>query len=305
MLGVVLPWPLEPILAWLPHEAALGAIVALLLAVRAKRPGARRAWSTMALLAMALGAAAVGGTVMASGSPSTVDTQPVRVLLMNLQQGSGQAEAVAARLTEAEVDVVVLVEVDAAWASALNEPLAAWPHRWSELRDDRFGLLVASVWPLSPALRLAVADIPMVRLEVEGPAPFSLVAVHLAPPVGSLAAEVQAAQLVPLRELVDGAPNPVVVAGDLNLTPWMPSYAEIIGADLRSVRRGAGYLASWPSVLGPLGLPIDHVLVGDAVSLGTATVVEDFGSDHRGLRVELRVPTSRGQLLRPGVPDLR
>ncbi len=242
---------------------------------------------------------------MAAGSPSTVDTQPVRVLLMNLQQGSGQVQAVAALLAAAEVDVVVLVEVDDVWASALDEPLAAWPHSWSELRSDRFGLLVASAWPLSPAVRLAVADIPMVRLEVEGPAPFSLVVVHLAPPVGSLAAEVQAAQLVPLRELVDGAPNPVVVAGDLNLTPWMPSYAEVIGTDLRSVRRGAGYLASWPSVLGPLGLPIDHVLVGDAVSLGTATVVEGFGSDHRGLRVELRVPMSRRQDVGTEPPDLR
>ena len=59
-------------------------------------------------------------------------------------------------------------------------------------------------------------------------------------------------------------------------------------------RRGFGIKATWPSILGPFGIPIDHCLVSDDV------IVEDFrlgpsaGSDHRAVVVDLVIRTVDG-----------
>jgi endonuclease/exonuclease/phosphatase (EEP) superfamily protein YafD len=83
--------------------------------------------------------------------------------------------------------------------------------------------------------------------------------------------------------------GPRVVVGDLNATPWSVAMREILAeGPLRSTQR-FGLQATWPSWLGPLGLPIDHVLVAGPLEPVARSIEPAFGSDHRMLVVDLEL----------------
>lgn len=82
--------------------------------------------------------------------------------------------------------------------------------------------------------------------------------------------------------------NPQCLVGDLNTTPWTRSFWELERAGFRDSRHGAGNCASWPSWLGPFGIPIDH-----AMTRGECTITErkvlstNAGSDHQPIEFKL------------------
>jgi len=86
-------------------------------------------------------------------------------------------------------------------------------------------------------------------------------------------------------------PRPAVLLTDMNVTPTSSAYGDLLD-DLgwRDTHRITGWDASWPSVGGWLGLPIDHVLVSDNVAVHTIDAIGAGGSDHRAMLAELSIP---------------
>jgi len=81
-----------------------------------------------------------------------------------------------------------------------------------------------------------------------------------------------------------------VVAGDLNATPWSPIFHRVLDLGrLRDSREGFGLHRTWPSgIHALLRIPIDHVLVGEGVTVLRREVGPHIGSDHRPVIVDLR-----------------
>lgn len=98
---------------------------------------------------------------------------------------------------------------------------------------------------------------------------------------GELAALVQAV-----------AETNVVVCGDFNDTPWSPSFKQFRGdTRLRDARDGFGYQASWPSKLGLVGIPIDHVMASDTIAVvGCETRFTTADSDHAMVTTVFQIP---------------
>jgi endonuclease/exonuclease/phosphatase (EEP) superfamily protein YafD len=90
-----------------------------------------------------------------------------------------------------------------------------------------------------------------------------------------------------LRELAAAAATrPMIVAGDLNATPWSSG---LLGADMRALRRITGAAPTYPSEGGGIvGVGIDHVLVSSEFAGTGAQRGPDLGSDHLPVRVGLR-----------------
>jgi endonuclease/exonuclease/phosphatase family metal-dependent hydrolase len=173
----------------------------------------------------------------------------------------------------------------ATFGRAIVDP---WPHIISarmERSRGRLGLAVVS----RPRARLVntipVGDVrgdPAVRrsalhvaLDVEGH-PLDLVAVHLssrlpyAPPI----------QLRTLRRQLPPPGQRAVIVGDFNL--WGPAVTAMLPGWRRAVR-GRTWPAHRPHS------QIDHVLVRDDVEVVDAEVLDEVGSDHRPVRVTLRL----------------
>jgi endonuclease/exonuclease/phosphatase family metal-dependent hydrolase len=90
----------------------------------------------------------------------------------------------------------------------------------------------------------------------------------------------------------------VVLLGDLNQTRWSALFKELLdGGQLHPACAGHGLCFTWAPFTGfPLGLGIDHVLVGEGVQVEEFEVLPWLeGSDHRALRARLGIRTELGE----------
>jgi endonuclease/exonuclease/phosphatase family metal-dependent hydrolase len=136
--------------------------------------------------------------------------------------------------------------------------------------------LVAEL-PIGPTWRDPAPERRVLHVEVDvGGTPLQLIAVHLTsqlphgPPI----------QLRKLARLFDGVTGPAVLTGDCNF--WGPPAQLCLPGWTRAVRG-----RSWPAHR-PHS-QIDHVFVRGGVQVIDGAVLADSGSDHRPVRVTLRV----------------
>ncbi|MCA8881935.1 MAG: endonuclease/exonuclease/phosphatase family protein [Rhodobacteraceae bacterium] len=123
-------------------------------------------------------------------------------------------------------------------------------------------------------------------LTVPGKAPVTIVALHMSKPwfYGIIDQEIDT-----VEEEVRKRPGPMVLAGDLNSAPWSLRLHWLRW--LAGLRPPTRPVPTWPDEAGPLGIPIDHVLVrGGPRIVSIAPWGADLGSDHRGLIAELSLP---------------
>ncbi len=106
----------------------------------------------------------------------------------------------------------------------------------------------------------------------------TVVGVHLSNPVYYPASH-QRSEAVALASIVKRFDGPVVVTGDFNMTPFSARYGTLLGKT--GLRRADGGLnATWPAMLTPLGLSLDHVLIGKGIRNATMRTGPWLGSDH-------------------------
>ena len=150
--------------------------------------------------------------------------------------------------------------------------------------DVRFSRLM---WGIE---RMAIVD-----FAVDG-APASLVAVHLSKPYHD---DAQGQDIALITQRLEGLDGPMVIAGDFNAAPWSHVFARLV--DDNGFASPGGYRSTWPASFGAYGMPIDHVAVrGGAVVTAIRALDDPFGSNHRGLWSEIRLPAAAPP---PAEPD--
>ena len=219
--------------------------------------------------------------------------QRVSVLLANVNVANADYGALLGLVRDASPDIVILQEATPAWAAATAGLRGTLPHAHVEARHDPFGIVVYSRFPLERAetVLLGAARVPAVVARVNaGGAAFSLVTAHVFPPLPGWY-EGRNEQLESLAALAALAARPVVLAGDLNASPWSPYFAKF-GRDsgLRDARRGFGVLPTWPTYRPALYVPIDHCLVSPDVRVARFSTGAQVGSDHLPIVVTLEIP---------------
>ena len=81
-------------------------------------------------------------------------------------------------------------------------------------------------------------------------------------------------------------PERRIVMGDLNATPWSPSFQRLLHhGKLFNSLDGFGLQVSWPESNVLLRIPIDHALLGPALAATDRGTGPAFGSQHRSLHV--------------------
>lgn len=189
-------------------------------------------------------------------------------------------------------DLVVVQEVTAEWAEILASQ-AAYPYRYLLSRPDPYGIGVLSRWPLESVTPVDLAGDGLPSLTgiavIEG-RPLRFVGLHTHWPVLPALARARDLSLERTAALVRDESLPVLVLGDLNLTPYAPAFARLLEqARLRDALAGPRWQPTWWAGFWPLALRIDHVLVSRGLCVEHAAVAEAIGSDHRPVVVRLRV----------------
>jgi len=211
----------------------------------------------------------------------------IRLLTHNVWRGNRDPADTAQAIIDAKPDVVMLQEVDGSFRpmlAALNQHFAyatecppgcdlAIFSRWP-IADSDYFLKDADGRKFGPAMLWA-------RIVVSGERPFTVVTLHYPRPTSRDQA-VRRRDVA--RALIRIDRGPLIVAGDMNLTPWAAAMREQDRA-FAPLTRMTRALPSWPRVF-PV-LPIDQLYAGPDWGLVSARRLPATGSDHVPILVTL------------------
>jgi endonuclease/exonuclease/phosphatase (EEP) superfamily protein YafD len=211
---------------------------------------------------------------------------------INLWYRNDDPDRVLQWLRSHPADVVVLQEVTSAWASALANVGAEYPHRLFRPREDPYGIGLLSRWPVERAADVDFAGdgLPSLVVTVDTPdGRVQVIALHTHWPVLKRLQLARDRGLDRAAQAARAAGMPSVLAGDLNLTPYAPAFHRLEQESrLRDAFAGRLWRPTWQAGFWPLALPIDHVFVPETACVRQAEIGPDVGSDHRPVRVVWR-----------------
>ncbi len=253
------------------------------------------------------------GPVWFSMPPGDVTGATVGVTSWNLETGQADPTAVVQEIRDVSTGVVGLVELarrDADPIRADAQIRARFPYQLLFPRDDSLGMGLLSSYPIVESGRIA-DDPPVVwaRLDLGGGQMLHVVVAHPLPAswhnLGPLPIPmdydptIRDGQIRTLRRTVDlllAGGQPLILAGDFNVTDREPAYADL-AAGLRDAQLdvGLGPGSTWrPDEMKwlPLGIVrIDMAFGGNGVRPVSMTVdCTPRGSDHCLVRASMALP---------------
>lgn len=226
-----------------------------------------------------------------AGEAATGDPVRLRVASINVLYTNNEYSRVAEFVQREKPDAVAMLEMTAKWRRALAGLDKIYPHRYQTTGVGGRGMTFWTRLPMKDVsvLPIGVRQEPAIQatLEVQG-REVRIFAVHLTWPLAPASAARRNQQIELLAERARGVTLPLVVIGDMNITPFSPRFQKLLAeGHLRSAADGFGWQATWPSFFPPAGIQIDHALVNSRVAVehfnhGTAT-----GSDHLPIVADL------------------
>lgn len=271
-------WWLD-ILADFKTQSVIGAVLLLLAALATRRM--KEAVLTLALLI-------INGTTLTPYLVLPPEGQAtMKIVGFNINNHNLDTALTLDFLRRESADVVVVTEVTETWQKAFEQLSSVYPHRfygpaYQGPGDEphRIGLLAKRAWEetgVEWSNLTSRAFAIWARFPAASPS-LTVAGVHLLNPVYRLASD-QRAEAEALVSAVNRFDGPVVVTGDFNMTPFSTRYGNLLRNS--NLRRATGGLnATWPALLTPLGLSLDHVLVGEEVSHASMRTGPRLGSDH-------------------------
>jgi endonuclease/exonuclease/phosphatase (EEP) superfamily protein YafD len=308
-IGVVTTWfgGFPWYLALLSYGVPVFAPLALLgLALRWRRLPPRGCVAGMACLIGGISlftSVSVGSSPKDTGSPGAT----LNLYVANVYYHNHDATRLLNQIATEDPDVVLLQEVDAAWAERLRPLHTRYPGQAVLPRSPGGQTDLALYWrgeTLTPPVLLSEAGLPAIRLRLQvAGQPVEILNVHTAAPFSPDRARRYRAQMAALTDYAAGAKEPLLLAGDLNSSLWSQEYRALTeGSGLRNAREGRGVLGTWPSFLGPLRTPLDHVLAGPHWQVLDCRVAPSIGSDHRPLIVRVALAAPGNPVMPPNLP---
>lgn len=241
-----------------------------------------------------------------TGEGPTDTTESLVLVAVNLKFDSTDPDAGVRSALAAQPDVLVVSEVTQHTDRLLS---AAFPKRVvtvEALRVRNNGVAIYSAVPIDEMDPLPGFANEVLRVRVNGPAPFVLYAVHLPRPVlrydgstGLAGFEAFRAAVRRLDAMARAETDPVVITGDLNLSDRTSGYVTLAEGRRDALRTGwAGttFLGGlrWRALM----LRIDHMFIPADWCAQGADSFSLASSDHRGIRAQIspgRAASSRRQ----------
>jgi endonuclease/exonuclease/phosphatase (EEP) superfamily protein YafD len=220
-------------------------------------------------------------------------------MLLNVNTQLGDADQVRRAIRAANPDILVLEEINSRWVRDLAWLGQSYPYRRIEPREDNFGIGLFSKRPFaeSNVIYIGRSEVPSILATVRADqGNLCVVATHPLPPFGREYSRCRNEQLELLSDHVR-SPGPVLVLGDLNVTPWSYHFRRLLErTGLKDSSRGFGVQTTWPNFSPLFRIPLDHCLHSPEISIVNRTVGEDVSSDHYPVIVDFVMGTDKERL---------
>lgn len=221
------------------------------------------------------------------------DKGMLRLAIINVNMSNTNYASVENFIAETEPDIVVLIEINHKWYYNLKSVYTTYQFQSVVLREDYFGIGVFSKQPFvdKSVHYFRNSEIPAITVTLEiDETPITLLAVHLDWPVTPESSMIRNKQLHVLAKQIRKLTQPVIVAGDFNMTPWSFHYTEFItSSDVSDCSNKLLNRGTWPTWMGILALPIDYCFTSDHILVDRYIIGPDIGSDHYPVLADLRL----------------
>lgn len=276
-------------LFWGVCAVSLGALIAML----RSQDEVRRGWRIRLYVSL-------GGSVLFCSlakpweAVSSTDNDPaaegIRMLSWNVLLTNTDLSEMEQSIKEFQPDVIVLIELDSQHESFVSALSKDYPYcEWTIRGAAGLGVFSKIAGTKIAQVDLAELSVPAMEIEIpaaSGGAPLHALAVHTySPAIDPDRTWLRNLQLEDVANWVERKGARSVVLGDLNITPWSYPFQELLReARLKDTRVGRGLFPTWPSVFGLFGIPIDHALVTEDLTVGYRGLIHrPQRSDHRGI----------------------
>jgi endonuclease/exonuclease/phosphatase (EEP) superfamily protein YafD len=213
----------------------------------------------------------------------------VSVLALNTWHEHADQPRLAAYLQQGDADLVLLSEFGPNKRGLLGQLKDSHPFQVGCAEEWTCSLALLSRLPFASAGVGRIADGQLAFVWARLAGGVTVIGTHLNRP--SRGPWLHERQMLELVQFIGRIPGPVILAGDLNTTPWSKSY--------RLLRRGAGLIPvstlrpTWPAW--PLAFPqvaLDHIFVSADLAIRAAGTGPAVGSDHLPIWALVQRPPS-------------
>ncbi len=209
----------------------------------------------------------------------------LKVLVSNVLQTNTNHLAVADLIRERSPDILVLMEVDETWISALRRATRDYPYKLEVALDNLYGLALYSRLELinPQAMYILRDDIPSITTicRLRNGRLIRFIAVHPEPPLPHTGTEDRDSEIIIAGQMALADEVPAILTGDFNDVAWSRTsrrFRRLSG--LLDPRIGRGFYntfnANWPI----LRWPLDHLFHDQHFSLVEMSRLPHVGSDH-------------------------
>ncbi|TWT56208.1 endonuclease/exonuclease/phosphatase family protein [Allorhodopirellula solitaria] len=219
-----------------------------------------------------------------------------RLLMSNVEMENDQYERAMAVIRRASPDVVLMVEIDQSWLEEISEFVAEYPHRVIVPQDNWYGMMLLSKLPIErhEVRYLIQDDIPSIdaSLRMDDGTLIRFIGVHPRPPepIRDTDATARDAELILWGEELADEEGPVIIGGDLNDVAWSQTTRLFLRVSrLLDPRRGRGFFNSFHAGRWYLRFPLDHVFHSVHFTLSKIARLDNIGSDHFPIMIDLRL----------------
>lgn len=228
--------------------------------------------------------------------------QSLTVVSSNLNAFNKEYEKIASVFTSSGADIICLQELSPDASDFLiARTKSVYPHTFMVPQPGMFGVgILSKVELINPEkLYLSEApDIPTLKatVTIRG-RQITIVDTHPIAPLGKPTFKIRNEQLDNLADLASKSKDPVILVGDLNVTPFSPFFKRLVKrGGFFDTTPGFGFQPSWQAQGFPFhrpidqilfNLPLDHVLVRGPLMTTDRKVLESIGSDHKPVKVTL------------------
>ncbi|MCK5241975.1 endonuclease/exonuclease/phosphatase family protein [bacterium] len=216
-----------------------------------------------------------------------------RVVHINVNNRNTQYNRVIKFVWKSNPDILLLQEVDRIWLKKMKELEDQYPYCRYCLKEGVFGIALYSKIPFekSGTIIKGSLDIPSLYAEmILAGRRIYFFGTHPVPPITPVYAQFRNQQLSAVAEHLSTISYPVLLVGDLNITPWTKAFYGLIKTTgLKNSAKGFGVQPTWPTNYFPMRIPIDHCLVSEEFRILSRKTGPHIGSDHFPVIVDFTV----------------
>lgn len=218
-----------------------------------------------------------------------------RFVTFNQHYSNRDPARIGRYLEDVHADVVTMQEVPSRdVVQALAAYLPSYPHVYADAPFP-YGAVMFSRWPIVDARTIELASngarAALVVIDRNGTR-ITVVGVHLRWPMGPGNSHLRDAELAKLIAATREIQGPLLIGGDMNITPWSPVFRHRVDeSPLKDCARGMGITHTWPARFAPLGIRIDQCLASDHWRVASIDRGPWLGSDHLPTITDLELKT--------------